>query len=106
MLAPGRCPASREGVSPQAVLPNGLSNGPGTGGEMEEEMGTLLGCTPLGNAVSNGGVLGAAGSLEGMGWARRLMFSDLPLLDQPAKGLRTQRGFAEACWGTTCQPGS
>lgn len=83
-----------------------LSNGPGTGGEMEEEMGTLLGCTPLGDAVSNGGVLGTAGSLEGMGWTRHLMFSDLPLLDQPSKGLRTQRGFAEACCGTTCQPGS
>ena len=82
-----------------AVLPNRLSSEPGTGGEMEA-MGTLLG-----DAVRNGGVSGTAGNLWGMGRTKHFMFSDLPLLDQPPEGLRTQRGFMEAWWDT-CQPGS
>lgn len=69
-------------------------------------MGTRMGCTPLGDAVSNKGLLGTARSLEGMGWTKHLMFSALPGLDQSPEGLETQRGFMETWWDTTCQPGS
>lgn len=80
------------------MLPNRLSNEPGTGEDMEEKTGTLMRRISLGDAVSNGEISGTVGSLEATGWTRHLIFSDLALLDQLPKGLRIQGGFMEA-WG-------
>jgi len=104
----GRCQGSREGISPRPRLccPTGSSTSREVGEGWRGRQVPQWGAHPWEVLCQTRGYRAPQGvwrTWDGQGAG---MFSDLPLLDQPPKGLRIQRRCVEAWWDTTCQPGS